>query len=427
MSLQQTVDQIYRTLFEQSQDGQAILLHPDSYYRSVIVAKLVSAADRKVFYYALGPDDIELPAFLYGLIHDMADQHPTFGRHLNMLSQSTYANADAHFNTILETFLEDFRELSSEPFIFVLDEYDRSDTADDVQRFIHKLISNLPQHCRLVINSRTLPRLSWLSLIAQKRAIILKDAELVTDNFYGRQIKPETDVEVFALGPGFVLLNGEPIDAWEGHLPRLLLFFALDRPVVTRSEICKAFWPDLDSDQAVNVFHVTKRRLHKALNIDVLVHEDGYYSVNPDLTVYYDVSEFVNLLIAGRDETNPDRIEAWQNVVDLYRGPFLQGHLDEWIVDRRKDFQTGYLEALTHMAQVWLERDRREKALALFQRAIDEDYSQESLHREIMRLYAEMGRRSEAAAHFQQLEARLRALGTAPESETVAIYKRIMG
>ena len=53
--------------------------------------------------------------------------------------------------------------------------------------------------------------------------------------------------------------------------------------MVTRADICQAFWPELPLDQAVNVFHVTKRRLHKALGFDVLVHEGGHYRVNPAL------------------------------------------------------------------------------------------------------------------------------------------------
>src|SRR4029077_14782627 len=85
-------------------------------------------------------------------------------------------------------------------------------------------------------------------------------------DFYNNQTESNARVEIFGLGPGTVMLDSEPIDSWEGHLPRLLFFFALDRPVVTRSEICQAFWPELNTDQAVNVFHVTKRRLHKALD-----------------------------------------------------------------------------------------------------------------------------------------------------------------
>jgi DNA-binding SARP family transcriptional activator len=265
-----------------------------------------------------------------------------------------------------------------------------------------------------------------VSLIAQKKAVILHDEQVVESNFYDLRRDGATRLEVYALGPGYVLLNGRQIDTWEGHLPRLLFFFALDRPVVTRSEICQAFWPDLDNDQAVNVFHVTKRRLHKALDFDVLVHEGGYYRVNPEVAIYYDVMEFVGALVQGRSPEVQDKSAVWQQAIDLYRGPFLQGHSDKWIVERRADYQQGYLEALSEMARIRLEEGRQENALGLLLRAVGENDRYEPIHRQIMQLYASLGRRSEAAAHYQKLAEQLKLDGREPESETRALYASIM-
>ncbi|MGQ9887929.1 MAG: AfsR/SARP family transcriptional regulator [Aggregatilineales bacterium] len=339
-----------------------------------------------------------------------------------MLSPDEQADLD----TVVRAFVRDLSEVSAEPFLLVCDEYDRSDSADDIQTFVERLIGQLPSHCKLVLNSRTLPRLSWVSLIAQKKAILLEDDRLIARDFHDIETEGKHRLEVFALGPEYVLLNGQMIEAWEGHLPRLLFFFALDRPSITRSEICQAFWPELEIDQAVNVFHVTKRRLHKALDMDVLVHDDGYYRVNPDLAIRYDVMDFVGALMAGRDEDNPNRMAAWQKAVELYRGPFLQGHNDPWIVERRRDFQVGYLEALSEIARARLAEDRPEHALSLLQRALNEDSTREDIHREVMRLYAQMGRRSEAAAHFQRLAEELDRVGRKPEDETQSLYAEIM-
>jgi DNA-binding SARP family transcriptional activator len=420
MKLQDMIDRVYNTLLAYSPDARLILLHPRSRYRSVLVAHLAHMPGLKVFYYALGPDDINLQSFLNGITHDIADQHPTFGRHLNMLAPD-----EQQFETLLTTFAQDINEISTDPFIIILDEYDRADGADDVQNFIEKLASYLPENGRIVINSRTLPRLSWISLTAKRRAVLLEDERLLTQNFFGNQGSGSQTLEVFALGPGFVLLNDTMIDTWEGHLPRLLFFFALERPVITRSEICEAFWPELDTEQAVNVFHVTKRRLHKALNMDVLVHEDGYYRINPDLDVYYDAMSFVTHLIDGRNHDNADRIGAYQQAVELYRGRFLQGHTDPWISLRRADYQAGFLEALIEIANFRMQQ-RPEMALGLFQRAVGEDNKREDLHREIMRLFVQLGRRSEAAAHYQRLCDDAPKEGWAVSSDTQAVYRDIM-
>jgi len=436
MQLHRLIDHSYQTFLQQLDTARIILLHPHSRYRSMLIARLINTPDLNVFYYAMGPDDINLQAFISSIGHTLANQHPTFGRHINILPQNVYEKPEDHFDLVLTTFIKDLAEISSERFILVLDEYDRSDASDDIQRFVERLSNFLPDHCRLVVNSRTLPRLPWVSMIAQRRAVLLQDERIIYDGFYNQSEnganKPtpadEKLLEVYALGPGFVLSESLPVDSWEGHLPRLLFFFALDRPVITRSEICQAFWPELEPDQAVNVFHVTKRRLHKALDHDVLIHEDGYYRINPEMSIYYDVMEFTSLLMNARDTGSSidERMSAWERATNLYRGPFLQGHNDPWITERRVDFCAGYLEALTEMARVWQERGRHEQALALLQKGLVQDPNREDVHREVMQLYNRLGRRSEAAAHYQQLAAELKTLNREPETATSSLYQEIM-
>jgi DNA-binding SARP family transcriptional activator len=422
MELNSLIGVSLQTFKERASDASVVLLHPASHYRSVLVAQLMNDPETQVFYYAMGPDDVNVHSFLSGITHDLANQHPTFGRYLNQI----HFEAQGDFEALLDAFVADLHDLSDEPFLLILDEYDRTDSADDLQAFVEQVILRLPANCQMVINSRTLPRLPWVSLIAQKKAVILHDEQVVESNFYDLRKDGATRLEVYALGPGYVLLNGRQIDTWEGHLPRLLFFFALDRPVVTRSEICQAFWPDLDNDQAVNVFHVTKRRLHKALDFDVLVHEGGYYRVNPEVAIYYDVMEFVGALVQGRSPEVGDKAAVWQQAIDLCRGPFLQGHNDKWIVERRADYQKGYLEALSEMARIRLEEGRQENALGLLLRAVGENDRYEPIHRQIMQLYASLGRRSEAAAHYQKLAEQLKADGREPEPETKALYASIM-
>ncbi len=424
MKLESMVTSSYDAFFKYASDVGMILLHPRSRYRSILVARLIHAPHLNTLYYAMGPDDVNVPAFLSGLTHNLSHQHPNFGHNLNLVPGPMGEGA---MQPWLEALAADLNEWTDQPFLLILDEYDRSDSADDIQRFIELLAPLLPGHCKLVINSRTLPRLPWLSLIARNQAIILEDEHLISDDFYNlRHAEDAPCLEVTALGPGYVSLDDTLITTWEGHLPRLLFFFALDRPTVTRSEICQAFWPELDIEQAVNVFHVTKRRLHKALGEDILVHEQGYYRVNPSLNVLYDVMDFVGALVKGRAAPPEDKVGYWQQAINLYRGPFLQGHTDHWIESRRADFRSGYMEAITEMAEVRYQQGYKEHALRLYLRALSEDLTQEDLHRRVMTLFVEMGRRSEAAAHFQKSQRELKTQGKrfSPEMET--IYREIM-
>ena len=230
MTLHDLIDQSYQAVLAQLSNTHLILLHPHSRYRSIIIAKLVNDPDLATFYYAMGPDDVNLQGFLTSITQCLANQHPTFGRHINALPQDVYEAPEEHFTITLETFVKDLSEVETNDFVLILDEYDRSDRSDDVQRFVEKLSGHLPSNCHLILNGRTLPRLPWISMIAQKRAIMLKDEQIILDGFYGQDnsSKEGSTLEVFALGEGKVLYENNAVNSWEGHLPRLLFFFALD-------------------------------------------------------------------------------------------------------------------------------------------------------------------------------------------------------
>ncbi|MCY3834020.1 MAG: bacterial transcriptional activator domain-containing protein [Chloroflexi bacterium] len=379
-------------------------MHPRSRLRSLVLARLLADSSVAAFYYALDIDDINLRNFLAGIMGSMAGQHVTFGRQLNLLPQKALEDPSRQMDLILRTFIAELTELAEGEFCLVLDEFDRADRADEVQRFVERLSHLTPERCKIVLNGRSLPRMPWLAMIAKGHAVILRDSDIVRDDIYDNRNDEGASLKVLSMGPGSVFLNDYLLDNWEGHLPRLLLFFAMDRPEVTRNQICETFWPNLTLDQAVNVFHVTKRRLHKAIGMDVLTHDGICYRVDPDRPFYFDVFEFVEALLEGRHGEPDDPFALWQRVANLYRGPYLQGHNGVWIEERRDAYQLAYVEALENIADLWEARESYELALHTLTRALDTDFSREEIHLKLLRLYLRLGRRAEAVAHCRQLE-----------------------
>lgn len=418
---EQQVGSALAALSSPAAQGALVLLEPASRYRSLLIASLLEQDDRLILYYALGPDDSDLSIFMTSLGRSLADQLPLGGQSLLALAGAENLTITAWIDALLADLARAGNEL-----ILVLDEYDRSDMSDEVQAFMTELAGRLPAGITVLLNSRTVPRLPWVALVAKRRAITLStenaDARLPVPT---RDDSPEAAVDVYALGPGFVLMNNLAVDSWEGHLPRLLFFFALERPAVTRSEICSAFWPELQIDQAVNVFHVTKRRLHKALGMDVLIHEDGFYRINPSLEVRSDVLEFVDQMVSARRAAPEDRQPFWQQAVEIYRGPYLQSHDDAWIKARRADYLDGFIEALSALAELHLSQDRREQALSHLQRALAADPDRPNLHLRVLRLYIEMGRRYEAAVHYRELKERLAKDRRRIWPDVEALYREI--
>ena len=64
--------------------------------------------------------------------------------------------------------------------------------------------------------------------------------------------------------------------------------------------------------------------------------------------------------------------------------------------------------------------------MALLQQAIKENPRRQDLHRRVMSLFADLGRRSEAASHFQKLQDNLADQGISLERETQQLYKQLM-
>ncbi len=110
----------------------------------------------------------------------------------------------------------------------------------------------------------------------------------------------------------------------------------------------------------------------------------------------------------------------------MYLRPFLQGHSEVWILKRRHEYQAGYLEALNGIAEVRLAEGRSEQALSLLLKAVGADPRRQDLHRQVMRIYADLGRRSETASHYHRLQEILHTQGLALEDETKAVYKELM-
>lgn len=424
MALQELVVPSLETIVSYYKSNKLILIHPSSRFRTLLIAALINSPPAPLYYYGFGAEDGSLEQFIAGLVRDLADQKPTFGRHVNPVR----ANSPDDIEALAQALASDLAELEQEHFLLVLDEFDRADEVDEVQTFFEYLLHFLPEQAHVLVNSRTLPRLPWVALVAKSEAVVLRDAELLNTGFYAIDYTETPNVEVYALGSGYVIVNGQHVSTWEGHLPRLLFFFALDRPMVTRAEICQSFWPELPIDQAVNVFHVTKRRLHKALDFDVLEHESGHYRVNSALNLHYDILEFVSSLVEARNAEPADAALHWQHAIDIYRGDYLQGHTDPWLTSRREDFRAGYLEALTNLAAIRDAEGASEVALGLYLRAVSVAANREDLHREVIRLYGNLGRRSEAVEHYQQLEQDLRdRYGIEPSPETQAIFQEASG
>jgi DNA-binding SARP family transcriptional activator len=282
------------------------------------------------------------------------------------------------------------------------------------------LIECLPQYpnARFWLLSRRLIKFlafdsDWKSLTAilpTADALMLHDYRLINSS--------AALLEVRALGSGQVLLNGEPVQDWDGELPRNLFFFLVDRGMTTRAQIFETFWPNLPTREATNVFHVTKRKISEVLGIDLTSYWSGFYRVSPNIELSYDVARFNEMVQSSAVAEPQDAKQFLSYAQSLYRGEFLftiNGEANAWVEQRRQELTQSNAEILISLAKLFKQDGDQERALGHFIRAFASNRQREDLAGEIMNMYANLGMYDQALDTYRVLENELlNTLGISP-------------
>lgn len=299
----------------------------------------------------------------------------------------------------------------------VIDEADRA-AASDFVPLIRDLLSRLPQ-CTIIILSRELHDglLADEQLRRISRFIPAHDSLMLWD--YAQHDNANSSLlEVRALGAGRVQLNGQPVDEWDGMLPRSLFFYLVDRGMVRRAEIFETFWPDLSTREATNVFHVTKRKISEVLGVDLTVYWSGFYHISPRIQLSYDVSLFTEMTQDSAIAPLQESVALLEQAVALYRGDFLTSLDSPWVINRRQDLAQGYSDTLISLAKIYESMNQPERALGLYLRAAAMNLQREDLALNIMRLYRNLHLNQEALVIYERLQHELKTtLNVSPGRE----------
>lgn len=204
-----------------------------------------------------------------------------------------------------------------------------------------------------------------------------------------------------------------------------------------REELIEAIWASEGEHTIERNFHPTLSHLRRALEAGrtgppPLTYKSGVYRLNTELRWEIDLFELTRLAEEGRrneaagnfDGAAEARRRAWR----YYRGPFLQGHYEAWVAQRREHYQRIYLDLLRDLGNLEMRRGHLEPALDAYRTILLEDALEERVHVAVMQIYAAQGRRDLVRKQYDRLCAiLLDELGVAPADETTREYHRLMG
>jgi hypothetical protein len=156
-------------------------------------------------------------------------------------------------------------------------------------------------------------------------------------------------VEVYALGSGRAIVNGNMIADWEGEILKKLFFYLIDRELQTRQQIFEAIWPSLAVREATNLFHVSKRKLNDVLKFDLMVFGGGYYRLSHTIDLHYDVSTYITTLQESAVSQSHKNVSLLKRCAAMYRGDFLTGLEGDWVQIRREELRRTQAEILANL------------------------------------------------------------------------------
>jgi DNA-binding SARP family transcriptional activator len=219
---------------------------------------------------------------------------------------------------------------------------------------------------------------------------------------------------------------------------KLLAFLATaPQRRATKAELVEGLWPEDDRATIQRNFHPTLSYLRRSLGAQAgdpcqpLIYRNEVYQLNPEVEWHIDVERFQEEVEMGarsqREGEWEGAVAAWRQAWGRYRGPFLSGFYDPWVVPRREALHRQYLAMLRDLGSALVICDRRDEALDAFRAVLVEDPLEEAVQVEVMRLYAEQGRRDLVRRQYDRLCSLLRAeLGVEPLPQTTDDYHRLM-
>ncbi|HEX6132402.1 MAG TPA: BTAD domain-containing putative transcriptional regulator [Longimicrobiales bacterium] len=236
------------------------------------------------------------------------------------------------------------------------------------------------------------------------------------------------DLDVRALGPLEVIVQGHRIGTWPYTKPKEMLVFLLLQPQGrTRAEIGEALWPGAGAAQVRNSFHVTMHHLRKTLgHADWIVLANERYRAAPEITVALDVTQFQQQAQAALALEPAAAMAALRDAMRLYRDHFLAGETAApWRDEVQDRLRRMFCDVAMRLGALLQDAGDLDGAVAAYEAVLASEPLHEEAHRAFLLAITRSGRRAHALRHIERFSALLEELELEPEDETLALYERI--
>lgn len=220
-----------------------------------------------------------------------------------------------------------------------------------------------------------------------------------------------------------------------GKMETLLAYLALhNKGRIPRERLIQTLWPSSDLIHGLSSLNTLVYNLHKLLGstlagVPLILHEEGYYLLNPQIRVGIDVRLFNSLLqTADRKLAEGNLAGAfglYQKAADLYRNDLCLAPDIQTLMER-EHLRTRYLNLLILLAKTSYQAGNYSLCLEYLWKLLGYDPYREDAHRLIMQCYVRKGERAAALRQYQVCVDLLHAeFKAAPEKATTDLFEQI--
>lgn len=157
--------------------------------------------------------------------------------------------------------------------------------------------------------------------------------------------------------------------------------------------------------------------------------QQGRYKLQPHLNIWYDVAEFNHLLAEATKlpDGSKARMANLEQVVELYKGPFMEEFYSEWIETQRRQLEDEYLKALSMLSNLYADQREYGRAITLLEEFITIDPYHDEVYCQLMEWHLAAGDKVSALRIYQRYLDTVAADGQlVPSSRISNLHKRIL-
>lgn len=235
------------------------------------------------------------------------------------------------------------------------------------------------------------------------------------------------------------ILRGDSSVELPAKAQEMLFYLLLHRcQPHTREALACELWADTPLVQAKKYLRQCLWQLQQMVDLPqdetlpLLRLDHEWIEIHPQAYFHVDTRQLEQAFGLVRDidgrSLSVQQAQVVQEAVALYRGDLLMGWYQDWCLIAREHYQSMFIALLDKLMDNCETVKRFDQGITYGMRLLGIDYTRESTHRRLMRLYSAAGDRTGALRQFHHCAAALeKEFGVQPTNQTVALFEQIRG